>query len=174
MNVENEIYYHVHRVQQDNQWKVGNVFSFDQNKYNKFFEYYNQNVLVSTGEYQYQELYKIMNEYAMLIRELVYEEIRLKKYPDYPSRQHCIWLCNKENLGTWLNALKEGQLEIYKVRVTGKIHKCYGGALENTNINYKLLCEKAEEYWSGKCVGDPEAKEYLLEGKVEVIEKIVI
>ncbi len=107
-----------------------------------------------------------------MIRELVYEEIRLKYFSDLPSRHHCIWLCERENLEIWLNELKGSQLEICKVRVTGNIHKCYAGALDNTNINYKLLCEKAKKYWNGECIGNSEAKEYLLEGRVEVIEKI--
>lgn len=173
MHVGNEIYYHIHKVQYGGQWKVGNVFLFDKEKYNKFFGFFNENTLVRT-DIVLNRSDIILNEYTLLIRELVYEEIRLKYFPDLPSRQHCIWLCKRENLEIWLNELRGNPLEICKVKVTGNIHECYEGALDNTNINYMLLCEKAKKYWKGECIGNPEAKEYLLEGKVEVIEKISI
>jgi hypothetical protein len=107
----------------------------------------------------------------MLIRELVYEEVRFKYFNDLPSRRHCIWLCDENELHLWNNTLG-GEHDIYKVKVTGKIHSCYAGALDDDNINYKILFYKALSYWRGECIGNPMEKEYLFEGKVELIEKV--
>lgn len=171
MIIKNDIFYHIHkRGIFEDKWKVGNTIDFNQDSYNAFFGYYIQNNIKKTDSSLDSDI-KI-KEYSMLIRELVYEEVRFKHWSSLPSRRHCIWLCGVDELKLWKDTLK-GELDIYKVRVTGNIHTCYAGALDDDNINYKTLYNKAMSYWKGECIGNLLEKEYLFEGRVELIEQII-
>ena len=170
MNIENGIYYHVHRrCSAEGEWVVGDTIEFNQEIYNNFFGFYIHRNMKKT-DYSIDINEKI-KEYTMLIRELVYEEVRFKWFSDLPSRRHCIWLCDQTQLDYWQNTLG-GECDIYKVKVSGNMHACYAGALDDDNMNYQILSEKALSYWTGECVGNPIEKEYLFEGKVELIEKL--
>lgn len=170
MEVAGKVLYHIHRKMYEvNQWYVGNVIEFTKKKYNCFFSYYvNNNIRKSDNNIDF---YVKIKEYATLIRELVYEEVRNSQFKELPSRRHCIWLCDNDSLRFWINNL-DNDYEIYKVKATGNLHKCYADTLDDENINYQILYQKAMDYWSGKCYGNPLEKEYLLEGKIRIIEKI--
>ena len=137
--------------------------------YNYYFNYYNQNNIRKSGS-DFSSEQKI-KEYAILIRELVYEEVRNSNFPWLPSRRHCVWLCDKDSLKFWGNNL-HNDYEIYKVKAIGNLHKCYADSLDDENINYAILYKKAMDYWTGICYGNPLEKEYLLEGRINIVERI--
>lgn len=170
MQIENEIYYHVHKKDYEpEKWEVGKIFEFNKDAFNYFFNFYSiENIKKTRTDI---EDWKKIKEYSILIRELVYEEVRYKCFSGLPSRRNCVWLCDKESLPLWEGKIG-GDYDIYKVKATGNIHSCYAGALDDTNINYKILSEKAIVYWSGECIGDINEKEYLFEGRIELLEKI--
>lgn len=170
MKVVNKDFYHIHRTGLiSDQWYVGNKIVFSKDYYNVYFDFYvNFNIQKTNSEIS-QDV-KI-TEYAIFIRELVYEEVRTLLFSDLPSRRHCIWLCDEKSLQFWSNTFaNEGT--IYKVRATGNLHECYAGALDDDNINYNILFQKATAYWRGECIGSPLEKEYILEGEVEIIQKM--
>ena len=170
MQVRNKEYYHIHRKEfASDKWKIGNKIVFCKDYYNYLFDYYLKFNLQKSDN-SIPDNVKI-KEYTMLIRELVYEEVRTAYYPSLPSRRHCAWLCDKNELELWKNTLG-GDFEIYKVIANGNIHECYAGALEDDNINFRILYEKAIAYWNGECIGNPLEKEYLFEGEIVLVDKM--
>jgi hypothetical protein len=170
MDIKDGIYYHIHnRMFAPDSWKIGNKILFCKEYYNFFFNYYvNVNLKKSNCALDIDTKLK---EYTMLIRELIYEEVRNKYFPELPSRRHCAWLCDEDALELWKNTLGR-DCDVYKVRATGNIHCCYAGGLDNDNINYNILFKKAFMYWKGECIGNPLEKEYLFEGEIEVLQKV--
>ena len=71
--------------------------------------------------------YKIINHYLRVLRELIIETVREKRFPQLISRWGCIWLIpSKRSIGFWLKKLgitDLSQCRIYKVKCTGKIHR---------------------------------------------------
>lgn len=65
-------------------------------------------------------LQSAFKDYFMLVRELIYEEVRLKHFPNCPSRMRCIWVIPKDKkaLIYWNNIIKG---RIFILRLTGKI-----------------------------------------------------
>lgn len=170
MEVAGKVLYHVHRKTcEANQWYVGNVIEFSKMRYNYFFNYYIHNIIRKSDDNI--DPHEKIKEYATLIRELIYEEVRSSRFKELPSRRHCIWLCDIDSLGFWRNNLYN-DCEIYKVEVTGNLHECYADTLDDDNINYEILYKTAIDYWSGVCYGNHLEKEYLLEGEIKIIEKI--
>ncbi len=55
-----------------------------------------------------RETYDALRGSLLLIRELIFEEVRIKAFPQHPSRQRCIWLLpeNCDALAYWWPALK--------------------------------------------------------------------
>lgn len=170
MQIKEQKFYHIHRKNYtDDKWYVGNEIIFSKEFYNAFFNYYIKiNMMKSDSSVPNEVKIK---EYALMIRELVYEEVRSKYFNGLPSRRHCIWLCDETDVNLWKNTL-QGEYDVYKVLATGNIHKCYAGALDDENINYEILFNKAVAYWNGELIGNPEEKEYLFEGKIRILERL--
>lgn len=170
MRVKGKVLYHIHKSNMfDERWKVGNKLCFSKKEYNSFFGFYTKYIIEKNEEKIAAE--SKIKEYTMLIRELIYEEVRRNEFPRLPSRRHCIWLCDKETLGLWLNTLGE-DTSVYRVKVSGNLHMCCGEQLEDNSINYTILTDAARRYWSGENAKTSKEREYLLEGKVEIIEEL--
>lgn len=150
-------------------WYIGNEIVFSKDEYNDFFRFYCEYTIAKNDEKIPIE--QKLKEYGILIRELIYEEIREKNFSDLPSRRHCIWLCDIEGLEFWKNNLEAGA-KIYEVEATGNIHEAYEDSLDDNNINYKTLSNLAKEYWSGQGGKRSCAKEYLLEGKIVILNEL--
>ena len=170
MQVNREVFYHIHRKNiHPEKWKVGNKLYFSKKEFNSFFGYYTKYVIEKNCKTITDD--SKIREYTMLIRELVYEEIRRSEFPMLPSRRHCIWLCDEDTLNLWLNTL-EGDVSVYKVKVSGNLHMCCGEMLEDNRINYTILTDVARRYWKGENAQTSKEREYLLEGEVEIIEEL--
>lgn len=108
--------------------------------------------------------------YFILVRELIYEEVRLKHFPNCPSRMRCIWVIpkDKEALIYW-NNIKKGR--IFILRLTGKILRTNERYLITDTYNLKQYREQAFMYWAG-IKGESKKDEILFEGHVKVISEI--
>ncbi len=115
--------------------------------------------------------YEIANHFLMLSRELIFEEVRIEKFNDAPSRHRCLWLLRaKEDAGVWWNTLTCGaESKILKIRATGKAHVADAGLLLGDSEPLAQTYAKAEKYWKGE-VSDHPQMEIIFEGKLEVIE----
>ena len=99
---------------------------------------------------------------AIALRELALEEVRAKKYPDYPSRMACLYASETiEGAEKWANFFLKIGRPVYAVaRVeslgrtfVGDASKCFEGGVDRKE-NLRL----AEKYWasSGENAAVPE------------------
>ena len=115
-------------------------------------------------------------ESCLMVRELVFENVRLREFPDLPSRLECLYCA--ETLGEarrWIPILLrmdkvEKPLQIVKLKASGKLFKGDGNlVIRNTNsIDCKI--EMARKYWNQETTS--ENIELLFVGDVEVVDII--
>ena len=111
----------------------------------------------------------------MVKRELGLEYIREKKFPNYPSRKHCICLVgHKQNqLDYWIEQLKENEVTLFEVETLGgKLFKERNALLPIPSNSFKEIIEKSLSYWQCNQKIEYEDEEYLYEGKIKIIKKI--
>ena len=110
------------------------------------------------------------------IRELALEEVRQKKYPNYPSRLSSLYVSNSyEEAKMWYDLfIKLGRptYSIVKVETDGKeyvgdAYNCFEGTIDK-NKNLEL----AEYYWQSKVnkEGKEPITEIIIDGKIKVVE----
>lgn len=113
----------------------------------------------------------------LFMQEKALEEVRKEKYPNLPSRLHSIWLTDECNIDFWHRRLKSEvkKLDLYKVMVSGKVFKSSESYLPSKNDSYEDMLKKSEKYWNPnlEMKEEQEAIEYLFQGKVKILEKIM-
>jgi hypothetical protein len=120
-----------------------------------------------------EELIKVLNDYLLLVREWIFEEVRKEFFPNLPSRQRCLWVIpdDEKAIQYWWNEMgKEGKL--LKLELTGKIHQTNQQCLAQTTQSLNEIRMKAFKYWAGASGIDSSQDEYLFEGFVKVLESI--
>lgn len=118
--------------------------------------------------------YDISKHFMMLARELVWESIRIKYFPECPSRQKCLWLIkDEETVRKWLPVLGfcNGTYSIVRVRATGIIAEVDSQLLVNGSEPLSDWYENARKYWSGEMTNNP-LSEILFNGALCVDEII--
>jgi len=108
-----------------------------------------------------------------LIRELVFEEVRIASFPELPSRHRCIWLIpeDMEAVQYWWHTLgKKGK--IFRVSATGKLHRTHQSFLHLRTCSVNAWKENAFRYWAGIRGENSTEDEVLFEGFVKVLEEI--
>ena len=192
--------YHIHRIQAEDiekKWIVGNTIDFSKIQYNSFFEfslnykpliYVNENELINincliqdainNNIYLNSEVLEIINkhfnEYQILTREIAYENVRLDKFKDLPSRTKCLWLCKEEQLEFWKEQL-DGNFKIFKIEtLEDNIFKTNNNFLCKMDDSYNEMLSMAEKYWSYSSEQDNDNDEYLYNGSFKIIEEITI
>ncbi|WP_439952753.1 DUF2441 domain-containing protein [Cupriavidus taiwanensis] len=116
----------------------------------------------------------IIMSYTIMLRESVFENIRLTKFPTRPSRARCIWLCESEAQAEyWFNRLPHtGTKRLLEIETySGSIHKAFEQHLTNVPENIAELERRAVEYWSGSGSG---ICEILFTGIISVSREIKI
>lgn len=109
-------------------------------------------------------------------REQALEQVRKEKYPNLPSRKHSIWLCDKNQLEFWEEALSNTDinLDLYKVLVTGNLFKSSDCFIPNNYSNYETNLVEAEQYWNPIFTNEEQERkaEYLFQGKLKILKKL--
>lgn len=131
---------------------------------------------VNKGKYFYYMLKDCMvkiRSLALKNREEALEAVRKEKYPKLPSRYHCIWVCNEENLDFWLSKLRKDSI-IYKVELNGELFKSSDSFLPEDGEKKENQKIEADKYWNPKFTDDDQERtaEYLFQGKVKILEKL--
>lgn len=96
---------------------------------------------------------------AVMLRELVFENVRAKEFPTLPSRTNCIWLLDSETaIEYWLHRIPHhGEKRVLEIEILdGVLHKAYEEHLTNNLENISELEARAHKYWSGKGSGQSE------------------
>ena len=131
--------------------------------------------------YRHPELYKdtvLSHHLKVALRELAMEEVRINKYPNYPSRLASLYVSNSlTEAEKWYDLfIKLGRptYSIVKVLVSGNefigdAYNCFDGTIDK-----EKNLELAEYYWQYKKnnQGKEPIIEIIVDGKIKVIEII--
>ena len=113
---------------------------------------------------------------SVALRELALEQVRQRKYPQYPSRMSCLYVSKTleeaENWGKYFARIGRPTYSIVKLEIEGRCFvgdatKCFDGQPDRAENE-----ELAELYWENKPnpPGEPSIDEMLVDGKLTVVE----
>jgi len=173
-----DVFYH---VVTERPMQLGQVIAFDENHHSGVHE------RVYALKSKVDEVYRNPKAFddvefdhhtKVAFRELALEEVRLLKYPQYPSRLASLYVSGTlEEAESWYEffvSLGRPTFQIVKVMAggssfTGDACNCFDGTTDHEE-NLKL----ADRYWQAapNDHGDPPVYETLLSGKIHVIEII--
>ncbi len=168
MRVENKTFFHINKSAN---YQIGKTYKFGEtlNPFFRFYETWEPNS--TTNEKQ------VLQEFSTYVRERIFEDIRLEKFPDLPSRMKCLWLMpdSNESLSFWLRRIPN-YLNIVRFKCSGLIHEGDERYLTPFYFNLSLQKSLATSYWSGKHISDEsnkdEYREILFVGNATVMEII--
>ena len=109
------------------------------------------------------------------IRELVVEMIRLKKFPNYPSRLNCLYVSESyEDIIKWkqiFESYKRNIVQIVKLNANGNYFAGDGDLLPKEDaISLDKKINQAITYWENKSI--PTLPEVLIDGDIEIVQII--
>lgn len=171
-----KIFYH---VVTERPMELNQEIIFDENHHSGVYEFiYEKEDLVNDiydnpSKYENVEL---DHHTQVALRELAMEEVRLKEYPNYPSRLASLYVSQTlEEAEKWYDCfigLGRKTYQIVKIEVdgnsfTGDACNCFKGTI-NKEENLKL----SKAYWEGKdnTRGKTPIYETIINGKIKVIE----
>ncbi len=113
---------------------------------------------------------------SVALRELALEEVRVKQFPDYPSRMACLYVSERQAdallWASWFVEWGRPTFQVVKLKVsgncfTGDANNCFDGRLTKEE-NLSL----AEHYWKNlpNADGERPIPEMLVDGDIEVVE----
>ncbi len=156
---------------------IGQNIVFDNNHHNGVWQRVNEKLDIVNEIYNNPDKYmnvELEHHTSVALRELALEKVRIKKYPDYPSRMACLYVSKTlEEAENWFNyfiSLGRPTFQIVKLKIKGNVfygdaEKCFDGRLtEKENLFL------AEEYWDNKDFDESSIIEMLVDGDIEVIE----
>lgn len=113
---------------------------------------------------------ELVRHLVAYIRELIWENVRMKEFPHLPSRQRCIWLIpNIAGVNYWINRMGiTGEYQILRVKVQGRLHVASESFLLGDSEPMEETIAKARRYWLG-IIETPGTEEILFEGRVKVM-----
>jgi len=120
------------------------------------------------------EVLPMMRTQLTLIRELIFEEIRKEHFPQQLSRYKGLHVipAAKESLSFWLPQLKTPNAKIYKLELTGKLHRAGYELLNATSVPPEYIKYNAYQYWLGNEGKEAANDECIFEGLAKVVEII--
>lgn len=156
---------------------IGQHIIFDESHHNGVWQRVNDKTDIVNDIYNCPEKYKnikVEHHTSVALRELALEKVRIKKYPDCPSRMACLYVSKTiEEAEKWFDyfaGLDRPTFQIVKLKINGNVFygdatKCFDGKLtEKENLAL------AEKYWENKDFSKTSILEMLVDGDIEVIE----
>lgn len=193
MKVENIKLYHISR---ENTWNIGDVLiaGKDENQFWRICKDYSKTVNVdgqtmsifqmidsvpnfevtqNNITFLYQNLKEISKETAFYIREQVFEDVRQKFFPQLPSRQKCLWVCEENQLPYWKTMKENCQRSLLALELNGELFCGDDHWLTADTFSSIVYSERANHYWAGEMSSSPR-KEFLFYGEAIVKDIISI
>lgn len=159
---------------------VGQHIVFDETHHSGVYARVMEKKALVDDIYAHPEKYEgeeLEHHTKVALRELALEEVRVKKYPTYPSRMSSLYVSETlEEAEKWFDFFTElgrSTLQIVRVKVkgnyfAGNANKCFDGG---TDKQKNLLL--AEQYWKNEeTYGEETVTEILVDGDIEVVEII--
>lgn len=176
MLVYKENYFHISK---SDFFELGKNYEFGLS-YNPFFQYFWDFGYGDTLEWD--EIKQLVSDYQLYVRECIFESVRVKHFPDLPSRKKCIWLISPENKDSaikyWAPLVNStgAPCTVIEMECTGKIFIADSLLLPHMFGHFQKQKEQAFKYWSGENAPQSflAAQEILFVGTATVvrIEKI--
>ena len=169
--------FYAYHVVTEKPMRIGQHIVFDENNHNGVYKRVNDKLDIVNDIYTNPEKYKDVkfeHHTSVALRELALEKVRIKKYPNYPSRMACLYVSKTlEEAEKWYDyfiSLGRPTFQIVKLKINGNVffgdaEKCFDGKL-NESENLAL----AEKYWKNE--NELSIMEMLVDGDIEVIEII--
>lgn len=196
-----KFFYHIHKTgnRYDNLWVPGNTFRVGNAERNEFIKYYDttrigvhfengptipmceatEKFLKLPIETQreifpiyLQQAKKAIKDMGTYIREAIFEEIRKEEFLSLPSRMKGIWVCDEKDISYWLDKLHAGDKDIFKVSLTGAMHRANPENLISDSFEHQMLREYARRYWNANDIESAQVHEILFQGEVFVHEQL--
>ena len=116
---------------------------------------------------------KMITAEGINIREMAMEEYRRENCVNLPSRLHSLYACSEEGIDFWTTQIRDNDVDIYRIDVFDEPflsneallpaeELCYG---DKVKASYKYFKPKKKDL-------NPITNEYLVQGKVKVLEKV--
>lgn len=158
---------------------AGQQIIFDDEHHSGVFQRVHEKIDIVNDIYAHPSNYDaetLEHHTSVALRELALEEVRQKKYPQYPSRMGCLYVSESfeeaERWGKFFAEIGRPTYHIVKLDIQGNCFagdatKCFKGQLSKEE-NLRL----AELYW--ECKVDSEnpqtVRELLVNGQMTVVE----
>lgn len=194
MNVERLTMYHISR--QDH-WKVGDILTagVEDNEFWSICKDYNRTFKVDGREmtvfeminnvetfevsqqnirFLYMVIKRISKEYAFYVREQIFEAVRREYFPQLPSRQKCLWVCEEDQISFWADSKTDKEpRRLLTLELTGDLFCGDDYWLDADTFSSLTYTDRAHHYWAGELSDDPH-KEFLFTGTavVKAIEEM--
>jgi hypothetical protein len=113
--------------------------------------------------------------YVFMLRESVFENVRLTCFPHLPSRYMALWMCEDlETARQWHVRLPhQGDRQILEIRLLeGATHTAYEDHITALPENIDELERRADRYWRG--VKGRQLSEVLCTGRIEILRAIPV
>ncbi|WEG14437.1 DUF2441 domain-containing protein [Pullulanibacillus sp. KACC 23026] len=116
---------------------------------------------------------KYVGQTTRAIREVIVEMVRLKDYPQYPSRLSCLYAAKSyEDALKWkqlFDSYNRKVLQIVQLKVVGKYFEGDAERLpKEDGVPFSKKIEQARDYWKGNV--NNKLPELLIDGRIEVVE----
>lgn len=172
---------YVYHVVTDKPMKLGQLITFNKSNHNGVYNRVMACKHILDGNEPTDDLSIFINsnlEYwaVRTYRELAMEEVRMEKYPNYPSRMSCLYTTRTlSDANMWANSFKSSGrkvLQIVKLRTDGNVFDGDSYNVFDGTINEKENKQNADNYWSNKPnkLGKERLVETLINGNIEVVE----
>jgi len=137
-------------------------------------DYMNDNkVDYETQKIILQEVRNLAFQAAMFKREMAMENFRKDNNSSLPSRQHCLYATTDAGINYWLEQLKDGDIDIFRIEPIEEPFKTSEIFIPSESNNYEEIYNNSFRYWNPKFKNIPEEySEYLVKGKVKILEKV--
>ncbi len=119
------------------------------------------------------EICGILRDLSIANREMGLEDYRIKHHPEYLSRFHSLWVCEKEQLEYWEKMLNK-ECELYELSLTGTILRANAAYLPNFGFSRERAESVSEKYWNIPQIRDKSKDEFLFQGKARILRKVII
>jgi hypothetical protein len=116
----------------------------------------------------------VLNHQALLLRELIFEQVRQESFQRKPSRLRCAWLIphDEQILAHWCSTAPNGQFRAFEVEATGTFHVGASRYLKPACLGANVLRENARRFWSEPVDERTEPAEILLAGELTPVREI--
>lgn len=188
MHVERQTMYHISRQMH---WKVGDILiaGAEDNEFWSICKDYNRTFKVDGREmtvfemintvetfevsqqnirFLYMVIKKISKEYAFYVREQIFEAVRQESFPQLPSRQKCLWVCEEDQIPFWADSKTDKEPRcLLTLELTGDLFCGDDYWLDADTFSSLTYTDRAHHYWNGELSDEPH-KEFLFIGEAVV------